>query len=50
MTQMVHELIWSRDGMILTGKSKDLEQNLSQCHFFYHKSLMDHPEHEPRPP
>jgi hypothetical protein len=27
--------------MILTGKPKYLEKNLSQCHFIYHKSHVD---------
>lgn len=35
------ECVWCTGGMIQTGKSKVLgENNISQCHFFYHKSLM----------
>jgi hypothetical protein len=30
-----------RGGMILTGKPKDSEKNLSQCHFAHNKSHMD---------
>jgi hypothetical protein len=28
-------------GMILTGKTEELRENLSQCDFVHHKSYMD---------
>jgi hypothetical protein len=31
----------SSGGMIVTRKPKDLEKNLSQCHFVHHKYHMD---------
>jgi hypothetical protein len=32
------------------GKTEELGENLSQCNFVDHKSLMDRPEIEPRTP
>jgi hypothetical protein len=37
-------------GVILTGKIEKLWKTLSQRHFVHHKSHMDWPEREPRPP
>jgi hypothetical protein len=31
----------SHDGMILTGKPKNSEKNLTQYHFVHHKSHME---------
>jgi hypothetical protein len=31
----------SNAGMTMTGKPKNLEKNLSQCHFVHRKSYMD---------
>jgi hypothetical protein len=42
--------VWSRDGMILTGKLKFLEKSLSQYQFVQHKSHMDWPGIEPKSP
>jgi hypothetical protein len=33
----------SHDGMIVTGELKNLEKNLSQCHFVHHKFHMYSP-------
>jgi hypothetical protein len=41
------------DGVMIcidSGKPKNLEENLSQCYFLYHKSHMDWPGSEPGPP
>jgi hypothetical protein len=43
-------LTWRIGGMILTRKTKYRERNLSQFHFVHHKSLMDWPVIESRPP
>jgi hypothetical protein len=32
------------------GKLNNSENSLSQCHFTHHKSHIDCPRHEPRPP
>jgi hypothetical protein len=32
---------WSTGGMKLTGKTEELRENLSQCHFVHQKSHMD---------
>jgi hypothetical protein len=37
-------------GMILTGKTEELEKHLSQCHFVHYKSHMDWPGRKPRLP
>jgi len=34
----MNEWVWSIVGMVLTGNTKFLQKNLSQCHFVYHKS------------
>jgi hypothetical protein len=36
--------------MMLTGKRKMLEKNLSQYHFIYHKSHVELPGREPESP
>jgi hypothetical protein len=38
VSHMVHEWIWSSGGMILMGKPKNSEINLSWCHFVHNKS------------
>jgi hypothetical protein len=35
------KLAWSTNGMILVGKPKYSDKNLSQCQFVHHKSHMD---------
>jgi hypothetical protein len=35
--QMIYESVWSKGGMIMTEKLKDL----SKCHFVHQKSHMD---------
>jgi len=37
----MNEIILCIAGMILTGKPKYLERNLSQCHFIHQKSHVD---------
>jgi hypothetical protein len=39
----------SHSGMILTGETEELGENLSQCHFFHRKYHMDWPGSEPVP-
>jgi hypothetical protein len=40
----------SHGGMILTGRPRNLEKNLSQCHIADHRSHMYWPGSEPGPP
>jgi hypothetical protein len=35
--KMIYMGVESHGGMILTGKQKNSEENLSQCHFVKHK-------------
>jgi hypothetical protein len=52
LTQMMHEGIWSSDGMILDickENPKDAEKILFPCHSIHHKSHMDWPGREPGP-
>ena len=39
----MNEWVWSIDGMILTGKTEVLENNLSQCHCVLVRSDPDRP-------
>ena len=34
---VIDELVWNTGGIILTGNSKYLKKNLSQCHCIHHK-------------
>jgi hypothetical protein len=43
---MIYEEIWISSGMILMGKKKDSEKNLSQGHSAHHKPHMDCPGRE----
>ena len=50
VTFVIDGLSWSIGGMILTGKPKYWEKNLSRFHFVHHKFRMNWPGIEPGPP